>query len=576
MVLKERAATYCCLACLALIAVLTFKTNLEDYDIWFHLKYGEFYVQNLTWHIDHSAYSWTPAANDWIYVTWLGSALLYLAHLAAGFPGVAILQWCVIIGIALLYYSYVRMLGTTLDVVHTTVLLLVTIALSIVLPFLKPEMFTSLLFAAIVFIYFHAKSSGKSLIYLYPALFLIWVNTHGAFFMGLFFVSMILALESINALYIRKNALPGELLRSLIVSVLLSYVATLANPYGIYYHLQIIQDLFFSPYMAYSSKLFAYLSIWDFFFPQGFSYKFMYSAIAVFIMAVTLFALSLYVYARDRYLDPAVLLVNLAFFLLIFKAARMVLFFPIIWLFSVPYILGNNASLQLRKKLLPVALAVFLVFGGGFFYDLYIFLDYDSYFGFNIEEWIPEKEVAFIKEKKLPGPLFNDYLSGAYIIWAMHPDYKAFVDPRYGPYAASGILGDYFGLEQPPHLQKLREKYPFNTALIHLRELRLTGLLLSLGEWRVIYFDKVAAVMVHRSAFDSLDKDTRSMDLGASRFQNIDNPRVLGNLFDLYNRMNRKADMWMIYDTHRRNVSDSHPLKEFQLEVMQQQLMRAR
>ncbi len=572
--MKERAARWFCLVLLVVVAVLAFKTNLDDYDIWFHLKYGEHYVRNLTWHIDHSAYSWTPSTPDWKYVTWLGSSLLYLAHQAAGFPGLAALQWCVIIGIFFLYYFYIRSLGDALDVAHITVVLLVAVALAIVVPFLKPELFTTVLFAFAVFIYFHAKSSGKNLFYLYPPLFLLWVNTHGGFLFGLFFISITLALEGLNSRFIRKNCLPKELLRSLAVSVVLSYVAILANPYGIHYHLQLLQDLFFSPYMAYSSKLFAYLNIWDFFLPKGFSYAFMYSALAVFIMAVALCALALHAYARHRFFDPVVLLINLAFFLLIFKAARMVLFFPLVWLFSVAFLLGKTDSRELRRKLLPVALAIFLIFGGGFCFDIYSFLEYTSFFGFNIGEWVPEKETEFIKEKKLPGPLFNDYLIGGYMIWAMHPDYKVFIDPRYGPYTGQ-MLADYFGLESPTHLQKLREKYPFTTALVHLREPRFIGWLISLGEWKVVYFDKVAAVIAHQSVFESLDSETRSMDLGPARFQGVGNPRILSRIFDLYNVMGRTDDMQTIYETYRKNVSDSNHMKEFQLEIMQRQLQRA-
>ena len=28
----------------------------------------------------------------------------------------------------------------------------------------------------------------------------------------------------------------------------------------------------------------------------------------------------------------------------------------------------------------------------------------------------------------------NTYLEGGYLLWALYPDYKVFIDPRYGPY----------------------------------------------------------------------------------------------------------------------------------------------
>ena len=78
---------------LLIITVLAYYPNHGgDYDIWWHLKYGEHYVDNVTWNIDHTDYSWTPADGEWKYVTWIGSSFLFLIYRAAAFPGLHVLQ----------------------------------------------------------------------------------------------------------------------------------------------------------------------------------------------------------------------------------------------------------------------------------------------------------------------------------------------------------------------------------------------------------------------------------------------------------------------------------------------------
>ena len=93
---------------------------------------------------------------------------------------------------------------------------------------------------------------------------------------------------------------------------------------------------------------------------------------------------------------------------------------------------------------------------------------------------VPEKEVAFIKGHKLPGPFFNDYLTGGYMIWNLYPEYKVFIDPRYGPYV-NGVVGDWFELKSkltPEELDRLTTKYGFKAALINLKEQKIISLLL--------------------------------------------------------------------------------------------------
>ena len=55
-----------------------------------------------------------------------------------------------------------------------------------------------------------------------------------------------------------------------------------------------------------------------------------------------------------------------------------------------------------------------------------------------------------IKKLKLPPPLFNDYVSGGYMMWAMYPEYKVFIDSRGKPYDMTHVWEDYNELMANP------------------------------------------------------------------------------------------------------------------------------
>ena len=42
----------------------------------------------------------------------------------------------------------------------------------------------------------------------------------------------------------------------------------------------------------------------------------------------------------------------------------------------------------------------------------------------------PSRAVDFLAQHHLPGPIFNHYDWGGYLIWRLHPEYPVFVDGR--------------------------------------------------------------------------------------------------------------------------------------------------
>lgn len=555
-----------------LISVFAYYVDSGDYDIWFHLKYGEHYVKNLTWNIDHSVFSWTPTDTNWKYVTWIGSSILYIVYKIASVPGLYIVQWVVFFNIFGIYYYYIKSIGETIDINNITGLMLVAGTLAPTVSIIKPDLFTILFFTIAVFIYFYSKSASKNLFFLYPFVFLIWVNTHGGFIIGLSFITLVMCGELFNYFFIKKDIMHKGLLKILVITVVITYIAIMFNPHGIYYHLELLKNLFSKEYTGYSTKLYAYTDLWQVLFPKIHAYRPMVSAWSMLIMLGLFFVVTVYCYKKNKHLDITLITTNLVFFYFGMNTSRASIFFPLIWFFSFIYMLKKADAFKIKKKFTPLALLLFL-FWAGIFINYYVFYSSESWFSLNIDEFFPVKEVEFIKNNKLPGPIFNDYSSGGYMIWSMYPDYKVFIDPRFGPYVKR-VLPDWLALKDinnltPEELKRFSSKYPFKIALINLEEIHIILWLLKSPEWRLAYFDKVAVVIVHKSLFDSFAPRVLAIDLGPKKFETVANPQVLVQLFNLLINININYAR-EILSIYKQNVSNFYYLKEETILAMEQ------
>ncbi len=566
------------LSVLLLIATVVayYPNHGGDYDIWWHLKYGEHFVNNLTWNIDHTVYSWTPTDGEWKYVTWLGSSLLYLIYSVAAYPGLHILQMMILIFTAIYFLYYLRCSKDTFSVTHAACLLLVYVAINPTAIFIKPELFTVFFFSLIVLIYFISKLHSKNLFFLYPILFLFWVNTHGGFVIGLFFISLILFFETGNYLFIRKNNLDKSLLLKFSVFVALSYVVLIINPHGVSYPLETITRMLIGG-KSHQNIITAYINRWQYLFPDVYVFRRTNTAWALVFMQAAVLAAFVYGYVRKRLFDVTLIVVNIVFFLFSMQMARATLYFPLIWLFSMQYILRKSGVLSFNYRAAPAAFAVMFFVSGVCIHNTVTTNTFNSWFGSKLDESVPFKEVEFIRDNNLPGPLFNDYLTGGYMIWSMYPEYKVFIDPRHRPYEKSGVWEDYVDFRMKPDqpgLDRFTSKYPFKTALIHhIKYGELVSAFFESPEWGLLYFDKIAAVFVHRSTLSSLNLQTPRPDLGTKRFNDLSNPTVLYSLFKIYYLidLDKAREIAHIYEN---NVSNLYINKIRHLKNMNEMLAR--
>jgi hypothetical protein len=157
---------------------------------------------------------------------------------------------------------------------------------------------------------------------------------------GIAFISIAIVGEAFNYFFLKRNPLPGRLLKHFAIAALASYVAILINPYGIDYHIGIVKSLITKEYMSYATQVYAWVDLWRYLFPKGeFAFRFVNTAWALLIIITTFCVLSIYLFLKKKFFDITVILLNLVFFYQGMGTARVTIFPPLIWIFSMLYIM---------------------------------------------------------------------------------------------------------------------------------------------------------------------------------------------------------------------------------------------
>jgi hypothetical protein len=578
------------LAPLAVLAYYPGSQSLQgDYDIWFHLAYGKHYVENLTWHIDHSMFSWTPADPEWMYVTWLGSSVLYLVHKTLGVPGLFVLHYAMLFASAAVVFRLARSANIRAGSSLLIGLLLVAVVMRIEATLIRPAMFSIFLTTLTAALYLRFRMEPRTwIIAAFPALFWFWINTHGFWIFGLAFMGLVFAVEWIRYIVRRDKAMSLAAMIHLSCAAGLTLIALCINPHGIYYPLQTAYGIiapFFSSFGAPApgaadlgllGDIIAYESMWEHLLLKESLFRSV-SALGMAAMFIVFLAAWAVSWKRSGHADPPVATANIVFFFMGMSMARLVLVYALIWIPSMVFFAwraGPGTLFPRGRVLLP---AVFLVLIGHIAHTTICIYEDRSWFGAGYQDFIPDKEARFIMDNNLPGPMFNDYLSGGYLMWAMHPDYKVFLDPRHGPYLKQVFpdfmsIGSRFPLDENG-LQAFTARYPARIALIHHREPNLIIWFHRSPDWTMVYFDTAAVVMARKDVMPTLGPEAENAFHDPSEYKHVGNPDVLKYLFTAYS-LRGTDEAFQIRDFYAQNVSNFYWRKKTVLAVMDQILAR--
>jgi hypothetical protein len=562
---------------LPILILLMYPVDRYDYDMWWQMSLGKYYLTHSIF-IDHSIFSWTPSDSGWIYNTFLGSIIIFIIYSITGGFGLWVFQWFIFLGVFLSFYLFLRLIHRRMDITVLTVIAAIGIVCSVSCNYYKPELFTPLLVSWILLIFFSVKvTRRKSLFYLYPVIIALWVNLHGGFIFEAVFLVFIFTGEILNRiLFPHKSFTTNELIH-LGIACFLSMLAILLNPYGINYLLNIYNSATSESYVINSKYIQAYVSLWPYLKSiKDFDIRFFKMGQVALLMTIMMFILSclfLYEFIKKKSCDVTLLSLTAFTYWASMGAARITYLFSLLFFFTFFYLLYRLKLESVSAKATILSLFIFILFSANISYSTFCYGAGNRWFGSGLDDLVPVKEVAFLKKYRLDGPIFNDYKIGGYLLWALYPDYKVFIDPRLVPFVKQ-VAPDYWSFVSKPataeDIKSFVRKYPFKTAIIHYKELPLIFDFLSAG-WRLLYFEKNAAILVHESLLADISPQIRLIDLGPARFKDEKNPEVLMNVFSVYVNLNLKASL-EIYNIYKDNVSDCYKPKAEHLKIMEKDI----
>jgi hypothetical protein len=130
-----------------------------------------------------------------------------------------------------------------------------------------------------------------------------------------------------------------------------------------------------------------------------------------------------------------------------------------------------------------------------------------------VAQTFPVRAVEYLRQHPVPGPMYNTYGYGGYLIW-MLPEQKVFIDGRGDLYEDGGAFGEYLEVAdlKPAAFMVLRA-HAIQSCLLESKE-PLATVLTAHPDWERRYTDGVSVLFVKRNPATSQSQDAgRTPDL---------------------------------------------------------------
>jgi hypothetical protein len=452
-----------------------------DPDLWWHIRTGELILSTHRW-ATTDPYSYTSAGAPWMSCEWLGDVFFAVVYGLGGLRGLEVLLAVLASAVILALYAFATLRSGNCKAAFLVSAVLLALANASFN--LRPQML-GYLFLILTLIALELFRQGKQrAVWLLPVLFLFWVNTHGSWIIGLgtfalYFFAGLMSFQ-IGSLETRRwtNA---ERLRLEIV-FLLSLLVIPITPYGVRlagYPFTVASSLPISvasilewqvmPFNLAGGKIFLALLLGFFLAQVVFRFSWHFAELVLFLFGTAMACL----HVR---------------FLLLFVPFFAPLAATMLARWAPAYSKAKDQYLINFALMAGIGIAMVHYSPGK--------ADMEK----RVAEQFPVQALEYMRAHSVPGPLFNSYGFGGYLIEA---GYKTFIDGRSELFEQTGVLGDYMHvtLLKPGALEVLGG-YGIQSCLLE-RDEPLATLLASSPDWNKVYSDPVSALYVKRNASDA-------------------------------------------------------------------------
>ena len=475
-------------AFVAIVAIGLFvmaSRNVTDPDVWWHLRTGQLIVQNhAVFHTD--PFSFTKFGQPWVNHEWLSDMLIFAVYRAMGFS--ALIVAFAAITSATFMIVFLRCEGRP----YLAAAFAVWAATASAPAWgVRPQTLSLFLASLFLFLLERSYARPKLLWYTLP-LMVLWVNLHAGFAIGIAFMVLFLAGDLLDITFgFEKWPQFRGRIQKLTVAIAACLAVIPLNPYGIRMYLYPLKTV-------YSKSIESYVSEWN---SPNF-HQSMYLPALLLLLAMLLAAAISPLRLRPREL----LLLSVTAWAALHSARHVPLFAlvaaPILsnlvyawsrenWNRFGPGLIGDPRRSGSRL-VSGIALAAFLIFAC-------VRISYVLKTQPEVEKRsFPVSAVSFLRENRLPGPLFNSYNWGGYLIWQLYPEYRVYVDGR------TDVYGDRF-LDQfanayqisNPSWRAPLDRWGIQTILLPPDAPLVSTLRLS-PSWKRVYEDR-QAVILHKT-----------------------------------------------------------------------------
>jgi hypothetical protein len=484
---------------LALAPLCVFPVS--DSDTWWHLATGELILETRAIP-DADPFSFTAAGRSWITHEWLAQVIGAAAVRAGGLTALILLKVAVVLGA----FGILAALAVRRGAPLAPVLLLLLLAASLGPDRYseRPQVATLLFFAGFLSLLLDFRDTGRDLLLALPPLAALWANLHSGFVFGLALAGVFAA----DAVLRRKRA------RRLIVVLALCVAAAMLNPNGYHallYPLEILTNPHYAtvtaeyqPIHLAELKVHTHVAVFAAMVGLGVAAaaagragKGKWAPLPLFLFA--LFAVAALRANRNRELFAV--------------AAVPLLIEPFC---DVPRRVVRGFLLRLRRAAGSPAFAgaaavVLLGLGAhGMARGVRLSEGYRRAVGLGAGPGAPSAATDFVRSAGLQGNPFHEMRFGGWMIHALYPGHRVFIDGRQLLYGKD-VFDDYVRiLGHGPGFPALVDRFGIEWTLLRNPAVRanpagydpyppLAAALSGDPDWALVYFDERVLIHVRRS-----------------------------------------------------------------------------
>jgi hypothetical protein len=481
-----------------------------DTDTWWHLRAGQATLEQGRI-IRTDPFSHTFYGSEWVAYSWLSEVILYWLFRAFSYAGLGLLIGVVVA--AAFAFVYLQMEG---DPFSRAFVIVLAAATSAVVWIARPHLFSFLLTAVLAYILYLFKRRGLNRLWLLPPLFVLWVNLHAGYALGFMVLAAFIVGEVFNRLWrlsegAGEQGSSGETKSPLLLcpSAPVSEAALSWRGIGMIVGVALLSALLLVIHPNTVRMWTYYVETVRIGFLQDFIQEWqspdfhpLYVQPFIWLLLATLAAMGL----SGRRVDGVDLALVGMFAYASLVARRN---FGPFALVAAPVLSRHLASalgrLGLSRRLhrqpahgRPILGAVNVVLlalvVGLAVVKIWTPLSPD--FNERVQrESLPVGAAAWILENRPEGEMFNPYDWGGYLMWALWPEYRVFVDGRTDMYG-DAFLREYrrVQLGQSGFEDTLLE-YNVNFVVTYPGDV-LSSRLECAGGWKKVYQDDVAVIWV--------------------------------------------------------------------------------